>query len=124
MASTVIPRMLTSGELLWENNSPTSPMDPRVIPISKLANYKFVLIIFRMKASSASYKCSNMTCVDGGSYVAVCPNWDTNINIIRGRSYIVTTTGIDFKNGYKLETYGVATADSDSMVPVAIYGLN
>lgn len=122
MASTVIPRTLAGGELLWTNDSPTDDFSATQVTLP-LDRYKFVLLVFKMKAS-ASYRSSFINDVDGGTYVACCPNWDTNANVPRGRGYIIRTTGIEFQRGYRYETYGVATQDDSSMVPISIYGLN
>lgn len=121
VATTVGDEISNGMKLLWENESPTSSFGVRQVTLP-LANYKYVMVLFKMKASSF-YRCSDLACVDAGTYVATRPNWDTNTNVTRGRAYVVRTNGIEFQHGYRYETYGTATEDDNSMIPIAIYGI-
>ena len=117
-------QMSSSTVLLWQNSSPTSSFASQDISLPSLANYKYVLIEFKIKAS-ATYNTTMLIPKNGSVYVATSMNWDGTTNLLCGRGVRANTNNtVSFQVAYKFATYGTSTADNTFMVPVAIHGVN
>ena len=103
-------------EKLWENPNMTASFSPQTIALD-LSDYEFIIVRFQTCNSANSSYVTELTKVDGKkcNFTAIASQVNTNIY---SRSFIPTSTGIQFYDGY----VGGTVANLDAR-PYQVYGV-
>lgn len=101
---------------LWKNTNAQVAFDPTTISLPVLANYDAVLIFFNANAND-NRRTSQIVMKDGLGHILV--SCQEGGNTIRTRRCYVTSSGVQFEDGYN----GNTTVANASCVPAKIFGI-
>lgn len=111
-------KWLGACDLLWENSSPTSSFAAQTITLD-LSGYETIMVI-SYQETSALYQAS-MTVKNAVGEKGRCFNM---ANYRQFRAFEITSSGVDFGEGYSGAPAATATVNNASSIPAFIYGLS
>lgn len=109
---------------LWTNASPTSQFTAQKINLT-LSNYDAVLAEFKTSTATSASEYCRICFEDNEDWADTLANANLNEVVeIRTRQYAVSSTGVQFQQGYgKSITNAGTSVRNDYAIPLTIYGI-
>ena len=112
---------VSTVDLLWSNQSPSSNFAAQTLPVSGLNNYKMFMILYSVNAAGSFYSYRTFSTLDTGKSMIL--DISENINVYRKFVNNGNNT-LTFEGGYIVLSYNAKTADNSRSIPIKIYGIN
>lgn len=109
---------------LWTNASPTSQFAAQKITLS-MTNYDAVLAEFKTSRSATASEYCRICFKGNEDWADAFANSQSNAVVeIRTRQYVVSSTGVQFQQGYGKSVSSASTSvRNDYAIPLTIYGI-